>query len=88
MRLEQLAEMLTNMFADPTDTTEAVAALGPPAMRCHFLKPFMGAMSLQFAKPTTQPADMGGKGEEKSTGQHHFLLPSSSESPAIAFPQP
>lgn len=67
--LEQRAEMPTNMFADPPDTTEADAALGPHAVRRSLLKPFTGAASLQPAKPTTHPSRRSRQGKEREGAQ-------------------
>ena len=56
MELEQRAEMPTNMFDDPADTAGAEAALGPHAITHHLPKSFVGAISLQSAKPTAHPS--------------------------------
>lgn len=93
--LEQRAEMPANMFADPPDTTEAEAALGPRALRHRLPKAFMGAMSLQSANPTARPswepqraAGTGGKGERRSPRAAPSPPPQLGESPAVTFPQP
>lgn len=71
MGLKQWAEMLTNMFVDPSDTAEAEAAPGPCAVKCCLPNPSIGAMSLQPAKPTTHPSPgsrSAGRGEKERAG--------------------
>lgn len=85
--LEQQAEMPTENFAEPPDTTEVEAVL-EPAIRLRLPKPFAGAASLQPAKPTADLSCGSQQGKEREGARAAPSPPQLGEPPAAAVPQP